>query len=917
MAAVPVDYTVSKIVSLLQNEVSLLAGIPYELQEIRNEFASMRSFLEDADKKGAYTEGEKVWVENVREVAHDVEDIIDELMYRASRPQRDLKFTRFLQKIVEFPRNIWLRHHHANRLRRINTVIKAIPERHQRYVVNHGEGIQAQGEQKWVRNLRESALYTGKDELVGIQDDEKKLLHLLMDEEPGRPVISVVGMGGSGKTTLAAQVYNTPTVKQHFDCYAWISVSQTYDSEDLLRRMVKDFYLAASEFLPMDFSTLSFRPLVEMLASFLKPLRYVVVLDDVWNVNLWREIKESLPDCGNGSRVLLTTRREDIASSAFGVKSYIHHVQPLGKDEAWALFCLKAFSSSPNKCCTPELEFIAKDLAEKCQGLPLAIIALGGLMASKKSEFEWRKVLNSLSWELSSNPMLEVIKRVMLLSFDDLPYRLKHCFLYCCIFPEDYLIRRKRLIRLWMAEGFIEEVRGLTPEEVGESYLIELGHRNLLQVVKNPSGRPKSCKMHDLMRELSLSISDKEKLCLVYYGHEVLRENGARRLSIQTCHNEPYSWRSMSRLRSLFVFPSKIDSPPSVYSLPPGFRLLRVIDVEYVPICKLPDEVGNLFNLRYLNLKGTWIQELPKSIGRLHNLQTLNVYQTKVKALPSGVANLRNLRYLIVCQYNLELVDDFNYVNGSWAPSDMSNLKSLQVLHFVKVNGASARHVEKLTQLTCMGLIKEREVDERVLCSSIEKLSLLSHLALMASSEEEFLHLDSLSSPPPNLRRLNLIGKLGKVPQWFFSLQHLHALFLSWSRLSQDPLPYIESLPSLKRLTLVNAYVGNKLCFCTGFRTLKSLNLRNFPRLNGIVIENGVMPSLENLWISKCMQLQMLPQGIEHLANLQQVTLINVLEELLERLRGEASADRPRVSKIPKINHYYCSSSGWHYENLS
>ncbi|KAF5479383.1 hypothetical protein F2P56_000213 [Juglans regia] len=841
--AFPVDDTISKVISILENEVSLVAGISYELHEIKHELTSMRSFLEDADTKGAYTEGEKVWVANVREVAYDVEDIIDELMYHISRPQQSLKFTRLLQKIIEFP-NIWLRHRLAIKLRKISTITKSIPERHQRYAVHHVEGVTVtlHDEPKWVRNLRESALFTGNEELVGIQHDKETLLRLLMDEEPRRAVISVVGMGGS----------------------------------DLLRGMIQEFYQAAREFLPKDLNTLSFRQLVETLANFLRPLRYVVVLDDVWNVNLWTEIKVSLPDGDFGSRVLLTTRKENIASSSFGVQTYVHHIQPLGKDEAWALFCLKAFSSNPANLCPLELEFIARDIVGKCQGLPLAIVALGGLMASKKFETEWRTVLNSLNWELSNNPMLEVVKSVLLLSFDDLPYRLKHCFLYCCIFPEDYLIRRNRLIRLWMAEGFIEEVRGLTPEEVGESYLIELGHRNMLQVVKNSSGRPKSCKMHDLMRELALTKSEREKLCFIHDGREPLRENGARRLSTKKCDKKFESWPCISRLRSFFVFLDTIDSPSSLYSLPSGFRLLRVIDVQYVPIRKLPDEVGNLFNLRNMNLEGTCIQELPKSIGRLRNLQSLNLFQTKVKALPRGICNLQNLRYLIVCHYNLELVDDFNYINGSPAPSNVRNLKSLQVLHFVKVNDAISRHVEKLTQLTCIGIRKEREVDERVLCSSIEKLNRLCHLMLMASSEDEVLHLDALSSPPPNLRRLNLIGKLGKVPPWFFSLQSLKALFLSWSRLPEDPLPYIQSLPNLRRLTLVNAYVGNWLCFRTGFCHLKSLILRNFPQLIGIVIEKGAMQSLENLWFSKCMELKMMPQGIEHLTNVQQISLTSV-----------------------------------------
>lgn len=196
-------------------------------------------------------------------------------------------------------------------------------------------------------------------------------------------------------------------------------------------------------------------------------------------------------------------------------------------------------------------------------------------------------------------------------------------------------------------------------------------------------------------------------------------------------------------------------------------------------------------------------------------------------------------------------------------------------------------------------------------------MNLLCHLLVMVSKEDEVLHVNAISSPPPHLRRLNLIGMLEKVPLWFHSLQSLTALYLSWSRLNEDPLPYIQSMPKLRRLTLVNAYLGKQLRFLSGFNTLKILILRNLPQLEEIVIEKGVMPNIQNLWHSKCMALKMLPQGIEHLTNLQQVCLANVSNKLIERIRGENSVDRPMVRHIPKINHYYQTSVGWFCESLS
>ncbi|KAM2646121.1 hypothetical protein EV1_019578 [Malus domestica] len=200
--------------------------------------------------------------------------------------------------------------------------------------------------------------------------------------------------------------------------------------------------------IPLDFSNMSYVHLVEVLVDYLEPKRYLIVLDDVWDINLWRQINVALPNGTHGSRVMLTTRNEGIASFSFRVGSRMHHVQPLTDDEAWDLFSMKAFSSWDDSSCPTEFKLIAGDLVRKCQGLPLGIVALGALMSTKRFVPEWTKVYNSLNWELSNNPTLEVVKSILLLSFNDLSYQLNNCFLYFCIFPEDYVVQCKRLIRL-------------------------------------------------------------------------------------------------------------------------------------------------------------------------------------------------------------------------------------------------------------------------------------------------------------------------------------------------------------------------------------------------------------------------------------------------------------------------------------
>ena len=196
---------------------------------------------------------------------------------------------------------------------------------------------------------------------------------------------------------------------------------------------------------------------------------------------------------------------------------------------------------------------------------------------------------------------------------------------------------------------------------------------------------------------------------------------------------------------------------------------------------------------------------------------------------------------------------------------------------------------------------KVKATNETDLCSSIQNMTCLRSLGIMVTNEEETLGMDALSSRPPNLRKLILTGKLEKVPQWFRSLQSLTNLQLHWTRLEEDLLPYVAALPHLGLLLLINAYVGQQLCFSTGFLKLTKLEIRNLPPLNEIIIEIGVMPNLKSLEIDSCMELKTVPKGIEYLKNLRQLDLKSVSMELKNRIEREGRLDFPKVKHIPKV----------------
>ena len=201
-------------------------------------------------------------------------------------------------------------------------------------------------------------------------------------------------------------------------------------------------------------------------------------------------------------------------------------------------------------------------------------------------------------------------------------------------------------------------------------------------------------------------------------------------------------------------------------------------------------------------------------------------------------------------------------------PSYIVRLKNLQAVCSIEANDDLIRQIRSMTQLISIGISNVKAADETDLCISIQNMRLLRTLSIKVTNEEETLRMEALSSPPPNLQKLYLTGKLEKVPQWFRSLQSLTHLRLHWSRLEEDLLPHITALPDLGSLVLNNAYVGKQLCFNIGFLKLTRLSIRNFPQLDEIILEKGVMPNLKSLYIGSCMELKTVPKGIEYLQNL-------------------------------------------------
>ncbi|CAL5441177.1 unnamed protein product [Camellia sinensis] len=925
MAETAVFHLLANLAPFLQGEVNLLSGVREAMEDIRDEFQRMSAFLRVADATEERDPELKVWVKQVQDAAYDTEYVLDKFKLHLAQHHGD-GFGGFLRKSFYFAKTLKARHQIASEIQRIKSRVINISEGHKRYRDKYG--ILEQGSRSNVVNnswydYRGDALLLEEAKLVGIEKPKRQLMEWLVEGDSGLKAVSVVGMGGLGKTTLVKKVYDDATVKKHFDSHAWLTVSESFRAEDLLKGMIQQLFKEIMQPVPVGVETMSIDGLKYLVNNFLQQKRYVVVFDDVWNVKDWEAIRYMLPDKNCGSRVILTTRFADIASTCCEeTDGDVYPLTPLSQEESWTLFCNKTFRGN---LCPPELKQISLRILKRCKGLPLAIVAISGVLATKdRSRIdEWEMLYRSLGAELEGNDKLESMKKALSLSYNDLPYYLKICFLYLSIFPEDKRILCRTVIRLWTAEGFVNAIEGKTIEEVANDYLDELFNRSLIQVAKrDPDGRPCYFCIHDLMREIIVSKARGQNIVTTICKQGSRRPEKVRRLLIQsTLDNVEYSERS-SRLRSLFVW-GPMDSLPNA-SLRElfrrGSRLLNVLDLSGTPLDTIPDEVFKLIHLRYLGLRDTKVKMVPKLIGKLENLETLDLARTYVTELPDEILHLQKLRNLISFHFKSMTVNlKFGDLSGFKSPSQIGRLQYLQVLRLIEADQSSeggisiVKELGRLTQLRELGIGNLRREDGVILCSSIEKLSNLRVLIVLSTKEDEILDLQSLSAVPRFLQELYLDGRLEKFPRWIPSLHGLVALTLGWSKLRDDPLQSLQELPNLAKLVFEQTYEGEVLCFkAGGFQRLKRLRLSNLKGLRWVRVEEGAMPHLEALNIHRIELMEEVPSGIQHLTHLQTFELGDMSEKLISKLNREVQdGDYWKIAHIPEVRNWYWEHGLW------
>ncbi|XP_006644140.1 disease resistance protein Pik-2-like [Oryza brachyantha] len=767
-----VDALPAKLGDLLQQEFALLSGVRGDVGFLQSELGTMNAALlrcESLESPDAQT---RAWVAQVRDLAYDIEDWIDLFAHRvdggaapahataAATSTSSSGLLSWVRCCVNKVATLPARHVIANELQDLKTRVVALSEQRKRYRFDPPAGHAGGRSGPAGVDPRLIALYPDPGSLFGLDAPVEKVSNMVVDGgTTGLRVVSISGMPGSGKTTLATAVHRRLKEQNCFDCSAFVSVGQKPDIagktlKGILSHM-GDLYGGGEDV----------GRLIAMLRQNLNDKRYLIVIDDLWSRTDWSTLKCCFPDDNLGSRIMVTTRNDVLAkecSSSMG--ECVYKICPLGDEDAKKLFYIKAFGKG-NECPT-HLKDISAQIMERCGGLPLAISSIAGALAHRYSKDEWERYESNL---LPSHSDGLNLKQILNLSYSDLPSHLKTCMLYLSIFPNNYEIDVERLVRRWIAEGFIADERHASKEETARSYLGDLISRNLIQTLHlRHDGTPSCCTLHPVMHDFIVVKSMEENfVTLVYAKQEAPHNSTVRRLSLQNSVKQDQAVArtdTIKHARSVTVF-GHAGGVPRLNDM----SVLRVLDLEGCNGSVCLDGLCKLILLRYLSIRGTDVSELPAQIGELRCLETLDVRSTKVKELPASIVRLERLMHLLVGKAKL--------------PGEIRKMQGLLTLSCTDVwkNTASV-----LPELADLANLRELEL----FCDATE---------ISGNKERASFSSDGFKS----LKHLSIHGRLPSVAFANRSLQEVEVLELKFEKDISDGsrsggVSGVEHLPSLK-----------------------------------------------------------------------------------------------------------------------
>ncbi|CAK8536971.1 unnamed protein product [Lathyrus sativus] len=856
MAEAVLELVLHNLNSLIQKELGLFLGFDQHFNSLSSLLATIKATLEDAEEKQFTDRAIKDWLLKLKDAAYVLDDILDDcatqLLEMESKGLSHKVQTSFLSSF--HPKNVAFRYQMAKKMKNMRERLDEIAEERNKFHLTQIVREERSGVLDW----RQTTSIITQPQVYGREEDKDRIINFLVCDASSFEDLSVypiVGLGGLGKTTLAQLVFNHERVVNHFELRIWVCVSEDFSLKRMIKAIIESTTGDAC-------AELDLEPLQRKLLDLLKGKKYLLVLDDVWDDGQenWQRLKSVLACGGKGASILVTTRLLNVAEIMKTVPP--HDLSILSNTDCWELMKQRAFG--PNEEERGELVVIGKEIVKKCGGVPLAAMALGGLLRLKREKIEWLNVKESKLWSLQGeNSVMPALR----LSYLNLPVKLRPCFALCALFPKDQIINKKFLIGLWMANGFISTNGMLEAEDIGNEVWNELYWRSFFQDIKKDDiGEIENFKMHDLVHDLAQSIAEEVSCC-----------NTEAILSKRILHRSTYG-EKFSRVAGLiqlhgikslrtFLTQYNICSPPQVLKC----YSLRVLDFQRMK--EFPSSIFRLKHLRYLNLSHGNFKTLPESLCKLRNLQILKLdWCLRLQRLPYGLVQLKALQHLSLdnCYSLLRL------------PPHIRKLASLKTLTMYVVGKKKGFHLAELGQLNLKGslCIKHLERVESVMDANEANMlrKQVNNLKLEWEINEEFQLqenveeiLEVLEPQTQQLQKLRVRGYTSAYfPQWISSssLNILTTLELLNCE-SCLHLPDLGKLPSLKNLTVfkmshVKYLYEEDSCNgggAGGFRKLENLELVQLPNLVKLSREDrdNNFSCLSILQITECPVLLELP----------------------------------------------------------
>ncbi|PIA30657.1 hypothetical protein AQUCO_05400036v1 [Aquilegia coerulea] len=820
--------------SYVLQDIGSALGVKKELKKLNKTIITIKAVLLHAEELHLTNPEVRTWLRRIKDATYEADDIIDDFAIEALRNKLVIRdnINNMVRNFASSSNPILFRFKMSHRIKEIREKLNEIQADRSFHLETRIEYIRLpnSGRANTHSHVDESRVY-------GRECDKENIVALLLDLNGNDNLsnISIQGMGGVGKTTLAKLVYKDERVASKFKTRMWVCVTEEFDVKKITEKMIKSVTNNECPNLEMD-------QLQSRLREQLRGKRFLLVLDDVWNedVEKWDELKDLLIGGARGSKLFKTRAFET------------------GQEEE-----------------NQKLVEIGKEIVKKCGGIPLAAKTLGSFMRFKTKEHEWVYVKNSDVWKLpqKENDILPALR----LTYNHFSFSLRQCFAYCSIFPKGFRIHKEDLIQLWIVQGFIHSSgQNQSLEDIGSEYVEDLMWRSFFQEPE-VSGYQNliSFKMHDLVHDLAQFVAGVECFT-VHKDANVCIPEGVRHLrtiekSISSVTKENLS--KFCNIRTLIVKCEFISSVENIFS---SFKFLRVLALQlFFEIESLPSSIGDLKHLRYLEISSDGIittLTLPKSITKLQRLQTFkSTGGCRIRELPTDISPMAELRHIV-------LDED---VLLSHMPSGLGKLTSLQTLSvFVVGDGIGCKLNElnelmnlkgKLTIKNLENMTSARDSEAANLKgkSNLETLKFVwNENVLSKDVNQQDIAADVLETlRPPQ-------GSMVKERSWFPSLKTLHLLsvpnLVLWSRTEEEKsvasLPCLVDLtiydcPKLKTMPLLPSLEKCKLYICSQkliYSLLKTIPKTN-PTSSSTIYSLATLKSLE---IGGCGDLVCLPEKV-------------------------------------------------------